>query len=692
MDQHRLLFEYSPAFVLVCLGLGLGYAYLLYQPRQPWGKYTTRILFGMRTILVSFLAFLLIGPILKLSLNQFEKPSIAFLIDNSTSVWEVVDSLQWNEFYIQLQENIENLESNGYNVTVNTLDSEAVQIQFAQPTSDLNNAVRNLTASYEGKNLAGVVVLSDGIYNSGNSPLYSSSRTPVYTVGIGDTTERIDIVLRNVLYNKIAYEGNQFPLRAEVLTRGIDDQDVTVSVYKKGKLLARDRKNTGERSIVAFDFQIDASEKGLQRIDLAVEPLNQEQNKKNNYASVFVEVIEGKKKILMVAPAPHPDIKTFRSVVEKNANYEFIVYIPGVKDVPQESLRPENIDLAIFHQAVDYSRKTQGLFNLLMESGTAMLVTLGERSNLRQLASQGIPVTFESPGQWDAVSPVINSDFKDFGFSENLNNVFSRYPPVTVPFGKFSYPANGNILLYQRIGRVSTDRPLMLTTNQDDRKMGIMLGEGLWRWRLDEYAETQKTDAFDEVFSKLIQYLSTREDKRKFRFFPLQNEFAASEPVVFESQVYNELFEQVYGNKIEIVLSNEVGENLQYGYITSPGSSRYRIGGLQEGIYRYRASTALNNAVESVSGEFLITRQNIESQNLTADFELLRKWAENTGGKFYQSENLSQLTQDFSQLEAKSLIHTEESFNPLINLKLVFFFLLALISAEWFTRKYLGGY
>lgn len=692
MNQQRLLFEYSPLLVLLCIALGLLYAYLLYQSKYTWTKRTNQILFVFRAILVSFLSFLLIGPILKLTLNEFESPSVVFLVDNSVSVREGVDSLEWQNLEGKLKSTMDELESQGFNVELTTLNEGKDDLSFDHPTSDLNGVVRNRVGQYEGKNLAGLVVLSDGIYNSGSSPLYSPSRVPVHTIGVGDTTERIDLVLRNVLYNKIAYQGNQFPLRAEVLIRGTDAQEIVVSAFQKGKLIARESRNSGNSSILNFDFQIDANEKGLQKIDISVAPIGQERNRKNNYASAFVEVVEGKKKILLVSPAPHPDIKAIRTVVEENANYEFTVHIPGVSDAPPQALRPENIDLAIFQQAIDYSGKTTPLFSQLLENGTSLFIMLGDRSNLRQLAANGIPVTFENPGQWDAVTPVINAEFKDFGFSDKLNGIFARYPPARVPFGKFSYPPNSNVLLFQRIGRVSTDRPLLFTATSNDQKMAVLIGDGVWRWRLDEYAETQKTEGFDDVFSKLIQYLSTREDKRKFRSFPLQNEFTASEPVIFESQVYNELYEQVFGQRVDIELTDEQDNKFQYSYITSPGNSRYRIGGLSEGVYSYTASTDLNGVRQSVNGEFLVSEQNIESQNLTADFNLLRRWSANTGGKFYKASNLQQLESDFATVKAQSLIHSEESFNPLINLKLVFFFLLMLISAEWFARKYLGGY
>ncbi len=693
MDQQRLLFEYSPALILLCVALGCIYAYILYNSKQSWGKQTSRILFLFRAILVSFIAFLLIGPILKLTLNEYEKPTVLFLVDNSVSISEGVDSVQLNRINTQVVATVAAIKSQGYNVEVTTLnDSENSVIQFDASTSDLNGKALEKIGEFEGKNLVGLVVVTDGIYNSGSSPLYSPSRVPVFTVGLGDTTARADLALRNVYYNKIAYQGNRFPVRAEVLLSGIQSQEIVASVYQNGKLMARERKNSMDKSILDFDFQLEAGEKGLQRIDIAIEPLSFERNRKNNYSSAFVDVVEGKKKILMIAPAPHPDIKAIRAVVEKNANYEFSVHIPGVMEATAEKLQLENIDLAIFHQALDYSGKTTPLFKRLIESNTGVLIILGNRSNIRQLTSNGIQLAFENPGQWDAITPVLNPDYKDFGFSDKINNLFARYPPISVPFGKFSYPAESNVLLYQRIGRVNTDRPLLYTTSNDNQKAAFLLGDGIWRWRLDEFAETQRTDGFDEVFSKLIQYLCTHDDKRKFRCFPSQNEFTTSESVVFESQVYNELFEQVYGQKIEIELIDEEGNKFQHSYVTSPGGSRYRMGGLKDGVYEYKASTEINGTATHVFGEFLVIEQNIESQSLTADFNLLRKWSANTGGKFYKAENLNQLSDDFSETKAQSRIHSEESFNPLINLKIVFFFLLTLISVEWFARKYLGGY
>ncbi len=692
--MQRLLFESSPLFIFLCAGAGVGYAYLLYKARHTWSKTINRTLFALRAVLVFFLAVLLLGPVLKLITNQYEKPTWVYLVDSSSSIAEVLDSLDREQLIQTINASREAVREQGYESGLQDLSGNKIDnLVFNAPASDLNRGIQNIVHQYEGRNLAGIVLLSDGIYNSGASPVYAPIRVPVYTLGVGDTTARVDLVLKNVAFNKVAYEGNKFPVRAQVLLQGVSNQNLTVTVSKEGKVVSTLNKDSQSKSFLEFDFQLEADKKGIQRFDVSVKALSGETNLRNNATSIFIEVVEGKKKIVMIAPAPHPDIKALKTVVEKNSNYEFIVHIPGVDEADAELLKPGAAELFIFHQAIDVSGKTTSLFQTLYKSNSSVLLMIGNNSNLRQLTAYQIPVQFESlGGQWDDVTPVVNNNFRDFGFSENTNGIFARYPPADVPFGKFTWPVAANVLLYQRIGSVATDRPMLFTWPDNNRKLAVLIGEGIWRWRMNEFADTGNTVAFDELFSKLVQYMSTLEDKRKFRSFPLQNEFSDAEPVVIESQVYNDLFELIYGNTIKLEVRNESGVVSNYSYVISPGSARYRIGGLKEGVYRFTASTVVNDKTEAVSGQFLVRAQNLEAQNLTADFGLLRTLAQQTGGKFYRADQANQLATDLQQTKAASLIHTEETFNQLINLKWVFFLLLALISAEWFIRKYLGGY
>src|ERR1041385_6230713 len=212
--MQRLIFESSPAFIILCIALGIGYAWLLYRTKHTWGQTTNRILFFVRALAVSLAAFLLIGPILKLTTNQFEKPELVFLVDNSQSVDEVLGPGKKKQLDDNFLSQSQALQDAGYSVEMRGFNNTA--------TSDIHGALRSITSDYEGKNLAGIVLASDGVYNSGPSPLYTTLRIPVYTIGIGDTTQRVDLALKNIAFNKIAYPGNRFPVRAEVLVQGVN--------------------------------------------------------------------------------------------------------------------------------------------------------------------------------------------------------------------------------------------------------------------------------------------------------------------------------------------------------------------------------------------------------------------------------------------------------------------------------------
>jgi len=690
----QIIFETSPSFVLLCLIVSVGYAFLLYLKKGPWSKTMNRMLFALRTLVVFLISFLLLGPIVKQISNSYEKPQLIILNDDSGSVKEVTDSTALNKIQEQIKSATSTLTKNGYDVSITNLEGEEItKVNYKATSSDITSGLKKIANRFEGQNIAGVVLLSDGIYNQGISPLYTSFNFPVYTVGIGDTLQRIDLSVKNLAYNKIAYQGNKFPVHVEVMAKGLPNENITVSLLRKDRVIDMQSKSSGKSQLVAFDFEVLANDQGIQKLDIQVERKSQERNIKNNHASLFVEVVEGKKKILVVAPAPHPDIKAIREVIDKNSNYEFLLHIPGLSEQQASALQPSAIDLAIFLQAPDLKGRTKELFQQIVAGKTSILLQLGQRSDVSSLARNNMPIKFVTmPRDFDEVTPAINSSFSNFILTPENNSIIADYPPVSVFFAKMQMAPNATTLLYQRVGSVTTDKPLITIQTQDTRKIGILLGEGIWRWRLNEFDKTENTVAFDELFGKLIQYLSTQDDKRKFRSYPLQQQFSDDEPVIFESQAYNDIFEPIYGQSVDIELSDERGKVTHYTYVISQGNTRYQIGDLHEGIYRYKAKATVNNKLEEVKGEFIVTTEQEELQNLTADFDLLRKLSINTGGKFFAASKVDNLFTDLQRKEAKSIIHSEERFNSIINLKWVFFALLALLSAEWFLRKYNGSY
>jgi hypothetical protein len=242
---------------------------------------------------------------------------------------------------------------------------------------------------------------------------------------------------------------------------------------------------------------------------------------------------------------------------------------------------------------------------------------------------------------------------------------------------------------------VPTKRPLLwfVENNEGNRtsRSALLSGEGIWRWRLKEYDLNENTETFDAFFSKLIQFLSTRDDKRKFRSFPIKQQFNDTEYVVFESQIFNDLYEPQFGNTVSIDIVDDKGKTQKFNYTPTATRPRYQFN-LPANAYRYVASIERNGKREEDRGQFSVSPLQIESQNLTADFQMLRTLAANTGGKFFKADNLDGLEQHLKTQKAPAIVHSDETFHPLIDIKLLFAALLILISTEWFFRKYLGSY
>jgi hypothetical protein len=693
--MKEVFFEAHPAFIIVCLLIAIGYAALLYTTKHPWPKTLNKVLFSLRALLVFLLAFLLLSPIIKQIKNSFDKPVIVVLHDNSVSIKETTDSVFRNSLQERLRGLQQSLSERGYAVAKHDLSGivDKERIEYNEVTSDLNGALRKVTNQYEGQSVAGVLLVSDGIYNTGLSPLYATYNFPIHVLGVGDTSQRKDVVLKDLIYNKVAYQGNKFPIRAEVMVKGFANESVAISLLHGGKVIDRQTRNVGAEQFLIFDFTPLASEQGIQRYDVVIDSKPEESNTRNNRSTAFIEVVEGKKKILMVASAPHPDVKAIRAVVEKNPNYDFFLHIPGVQEADAKFLQPQNIDLVIVHQVPDKRNRTRDLYQQFVKSKTSLFVIVGQQPDFSSVVHESVPLKFEQPPrQYDDVTPVVNTSFLNFQISSEANTVFGGFPPVWVPFAKVLIPASASVLLQQRIGSVATERPLLWVDAQDNRKVAVLLADGFWKWRLQEFSKSENTETFDEVFGKLIQYLSTVEDKSKFRSYPIAQQFSETEAVVFESQVYNDIYEPVYGNVIKLEITDELGKKYQYSYVTSAGNARYQIGGLTEGVYKYKSITEINGKSAEVRGQFLVSAQQAELQNLTADFNLLRKLSMATGGNFYTINNFDKAEQQLTTREATATIRTEERYDALLNLKWVFFILLVLVSAEWFLRKYFGSY
>jgi len=402
--------------------------------------------------------------------------------------------------------------------------------------------------------------------------------------------------------------------------------------------------------------------------------------------------IDGREKILLLGLAPHPDIKALRSIIERNENYELDVKLLTTATNLDE-LSDKAYDLLIFHQIPDALGLGNELVRRLMAKNTPLFFILGNQSAIGALNPLNRTVQIAAnPGQFDKVTGMFNSSFQLLNLDNQRLDILAKLPPLSVPFGEYRLTPGSEVVLYQRVGSVATTKPLLAISTEGERKVAILTGEGIWQWRQEEFALTEKQDVVDELFQKVIQLLSVKEDKRKFRVYPVSAEFDAGERVTFQTEIYNDIYEKIYDQDVRLDITDEKGKIQNYTYAYTAENPRFEISGLPEGVYKYRASATLRSGLEEVSGQFVVTDTDLEYLNTTADFGLLRELSQRTGGRFVQPNTLSSLVQIMTTNRPPDRLDSSEQMAELIQLKWLFFLLLILASLEWGLRKYSGSY
>jgi hypothetical protein len=536
--MYKIITQYSLWYVFFCFLAGLGYAYLLYSKKSVWNKKVNYFLAGLRFLLVCLLAFLLLGPLIKYFQNYIEKPTIVIALDNSESMTLTEKKETIAQLKTDLTSLKNKLEDADLEVSVQTFEKiekeePFLNQNFTWSTSNISSLLNNIQSSYENRNLAGIVLVSDGIVNQGVSPDYVHYNFPIHSLGVGDTLAKKDINLKNVLYNKLTYVNNKFPIVAEIHNKGFQGKTGKVSLKQGSKIIeTKTIQFQSDSEVKQVEFYISSALQGMQHYVVSVEPLQGEFTYRNNVADVYVDVIENKEKILLIASAPHPDIKAIRAAVEKKENYELKVYIPGTHEYKEG-----NYDLIILHCLPDYAGTAKSIIDKYTSLEKPILYIVGNQTNINQFNNTNRVLSILSfQNQKDLVLPTFNSNFDRFSTETDDKTIIQNYPPLIVPYGEYTIKESVEVLMYQRIGNSTSSKPLILSTS--DRKHAVIAGEGLWRWRQHEYMETQDHKAFDKYITNLIQYLSVKEDKRKFRVYPISTEFMISDPIIFETEIY----------------------------------------------------------------------------------------------------------------------------------------------------------
>lgn len=699
--MESINFQYPAWFLIFCALLGLAYALVLYyrdRSFQDGPAWLPPALGFLRWTAVTLISALLLSPLLKTTEKETKRPVIVLAQDESESIRAAMDSTELRDYLDRFGELRRQLEQN-YEVVSYGFGSEvreSGEFTFDDKVTNISKVLEQTYDLYSNQNLGAVILASDGIFNEGSNPIYTGARlgAPIYAVALGDTIPKKDLFIRRVFHNQIAYLGDRFSVEIDLSAVNCSGNATSLTISQvEGNTTRRLQQIPiqvqGDDFFATHQFLLEASAPGVQRFRVQLTPVSGEATTVNNTKDFFIDVLDARTRVLIVAHSPHPDLSALKQAILTNKNYE--VEIAYSNDL---QVQPADFDFVIFHQLPAINNPASSSLISQAFAKTPQLFIVGTQTDLSRFNAVQTILQIQGDGRnTDDVQAAFPADFSLFTISDELREELPGFPPLLAPFGEFKSLPNSEVLLYQRIGRVTTDRPLISLGEDRDLKVGVLAAEGLWRWRLFDFLQNRNHEVFDELISKIVQYLSVKEDKRRFRVTPSKTIFNENEPIRFDAELYNESYELINEPDVSVVIIDSEGRDFNFTFNKAANAYTLSAGNFPVGNYTFKGTVFSGGQQLVATGQFSVQPIQLEMYQTTADHGLLRLLSSEYGGRLVYPDQLSALPELIEQQgTAKPVVYQSSKTRSVINLKWIFFLLAGLLSLEWFLRRYFGGY
>ncbi len=697
--MRNLSFQYPSWYLILCVILGLIFAGVLYFRDKTFKENSSKlnkILGVLRFLTTTLIAILLLSPVLKLLITDIKNPIIILGMDTSESMKSAIKD---SSILKDQLESIQDKLGKDYDVKYTSFgDKVSTGLDFGcdDKQTNISDFISDSYNQYEGQNLAGIIMVTDGIYNVGNNPLYAESKlnVPVYAIAMGDTTPQKDLTIKNIFSNNIVYLNDKFNVQVDISSFNCAANNTSLTISK-----VNDNVNSTVQNMpitinkndffLTKEFTLEAKEPGIQHYRLSVSAIKGEKNIINNVKDFYIEVLDARQKILILANSPHPDISAIKEAITNNKNYTVTVSY-----ISEPKVNPLEFDFVIFHQLPSITNPIDGIINNMNIKRISRLFIVGSQTNTKQLNSLQNAITFNTDNKSsNEIQAVVNGNFNNFTVEEIIKKNIPQFNVLSAPFGDFKENTGAQTLLYQRIGKIDTKYPLLSYCENNGIKTGVLAAEGIWKWRLSDYMQNKNFETYDLLISKTLQYLSVKEDKRKFKVTLPKNIYADNEDIQFGAELYNNTYELVNEPDVKLTITNSAKKSFNYTFNKNDKSYTLNVGQMPEGNYLYKAITTYGGQSLSATGTFNIQPIQLELYETTANHGILRTLSNKYGGLVVNQNQIDNLVSDIkNRVNIKPLMYQTNRSEAAINLKWIFGLLILLVGGEWFLRKYFGAY
>jgi hypothetical protein len=279
-----------------------------------------------------------------------------------------------------------------------------------------------------------------------------------------------------------------------------------------------------------------------------------------------------------------------------------------------------------------------------------------------------------------------NSQFNLFAI-DNLG--FENLPSLQNAFGTVTTNGAVSTLLSSKIRNIGTNAPLLAFAENQGKRSAFLLGENLWKWRLQSHVDNQSFAKFDVFVDKIIQFLSSN-DSKKSLVVNHESFYNSGEATEISAEYFNKNYEFDEKARLTISVTNtKTKQTKNYDLLKGNNFYKVNLDGLMAGAYNFSVKEL--NSKTTYSSHFEILDFDIEKQFVNPDLDKLNQLATQTQGKVHYPNQVDALIKTLLENESYKAIQKEiVAKTPLIDWVWLLVLIAISLASEWFIRKYNG--
>ena len=706
-ESFQILTSGSIAVIIFGVLALTAFAYYVYRYTIPKVSVSLRtLLIVIRSLILLLLLIMIFEPVLSLSYRHSRETKTFVFIDNSSSI-AVQDSSKRREEVLAF---LNKIESNSgiktkifpFDSKIDSLnDNDENKVNFIGQRTNFSQLIDLIQKRSNEINSA--VILSDGILTDGVDPSYQAEKlqVPLFTIGIGDSTTKKDISIQSVFYNRYIYADRPTAIEVAVKNTGYEGKNTRLTLFEEGKPVDSKDVTLSDIGLNKIAFNYKPSGGGEKKLSVTALPLPGESSTANNTSVFYINVLDSKLKVCLIAGSPSEDVSAISEALgtDKNISLKKIIQISPTKFWNDN--KPALIDSSEILFLVDFPSAStpQPLIDkvsaAINDQGKPFFIMVTNRVNFAKLNSLDKALPFSVgrvTSDFVQIQPELLSDAFASNFSTDNNSaaIWNNLPPVIQMNAQFMTKIGTSVLVQSKVRNIPISNPLIVARSLGKQRSFAILAGDVWRWQL-QTAE-KNPNFFVNFIDDIVKWLNVSSQKKQFTVTTDKKTYSPGEQVNFTAELYDRTFNAIDTSKIEMQMSlNDKKFNLLF---TPMGNGIYSSAFTpnEAGNYRFEATAHFNGAsIKSEVGRFSVGDVQIEKLDTQMRPEFLKTLAKSANGEYYSIDNYTSLMDKLSEINRSPVKETiTKNEYRLWSNEWLLITVIILFAAEWFLRKRSG--